>query len=238
MCVLQTGKELFRRSKNSTDDENSTKLPATKADSMDMEDEVVQLQSRMSADLKQFGDTLTRRLREEILDKSSIKAYNWSKKTPHLASLSAYEANEKNTTSAFFKSEESGLAAIYKGVEDEAKARMASEMLIMTADPNYIDDPSEARANLVKPSQRNKFRYAALIQQEKNKMLKLKYALEIKRKQQMIDIVKQQAYIRASVFRPELAKHELEHILSKADASVSVDDGDDGGNGGGTTTPP
>jgi len=47
--------------------------------------------------------------------------------------------------------------------------------------PNYIADPSEARAALVKPSQRNTFRYTALIQQEKNKQIKLKYALEIKR---------------------------------------------------------
>jgi len=114
------------------------------------------------------------------------------------------------------------LSAIYKGIEDEAKARMASEMLLMTTDPNYIADPSEARASLIKPSQRNKFRYAALIQQEKNKMLKLKYAKEIKRKQQRIDLIKKQAYIRASLFRPEIAKHELKHLLSAADKSVEL----------------
>ncbi len=205
-----------------TSDINVTTLPATKAQSMDLEDEIVKLQTRMDADLNQFADTLTRALRKELLDKTRIEADNWMKgkdPKPHLASQAAYEMREKNVTQKFFQSKTSGLAAIYKGIEDEAKARMASEMLLMTTDPNYIADPSEARAALIKPSQRNKFRYAALIQQEKNKQLKLKYAKEIKRKQQMVDIIKQQAYIRASLFRDEIAKHMLKHLLDKVDES-------------------
>jgi len=203
-----------------TDDINETLLPATKADSMDMEDEVVGLQVRMSADLNQFTDTLTRALQAEFADIDMQEGQTAGE--PHLMSLARYGMKEKNVTAEFFKSKESGLADIYKGIEDEAKARMASELLLMTADPNYIADPSEARAALVKPSQRNKFRYAALMQQEKNKMLKLKYATIIKRKQQMVDLAKKQAYIRASIFRASAAKHELEHILKKADESVSL----------------
>ena len=200
-----------------TDDINETLLPATKADSMDMEDEVVGLQVRMSADLNQFTDTLTRALQSEFAEIPMEEAGS-----RHLISLAKYERAEKNATTTFFKSKESGLADIYKGIEEQAKAEMASELLLMTADPNYIADPSEARAALVKPSQRNKFRYAALMQQEKNKMLKLKYATIIKRKQQMVDLAKKQAYIRASIFRASAAKHELEHILKKADESVSL----------------
>lgn len=52
--------------------------------------------------------------------------------------------------------------------------------------------------------------------------LKLKYASIIKRKQQMVDLIKQQAYIRASIFRDEIAQHELEHILKAADNNVRV----------------
>jgi len=37
-----------------------------------------------------------------------------------------------------------------------------------------------------------------------------------------VDLIKQQAYIRASIFRDEIAKHELEHILKAADANVSL----------------
>jgi len=214
-----------------TDDINETLLPATKAESMDMEDEVVGLQSRMTADLNQFGDTLTRALQKKFYDMNLTLKDTYDKK-PHIMSLAHYDRDEKNVTAAFFKSKESGLSAIYEGIEEEAKARMASEMLLMTADPNYIADPSEARAALVKPSQRNAFRYAALIQQEKNKMLKLKYALEIKRKQQQVDLIKKQAQIRASVFRPSAAKHELKHLLMKADESVSVSMGTSGGGGG------
>jgi len=93
---------------------------------------------------------------------------------------------------------------------------------------NYIADPSEARAALIKPSQRNAFRYAALIQQEKNKQIKLKYALEIKRKQQQLDILKRQAHIRASIFRDEIAVHELRHIMMDADANVqAIKEGDE-----------
>ena len=49
-----------------------------------------------------------------------------------------------------------------------------------------------------------------------------RYAREIKRKQQMIDLIKQQALSRASLFRYETARHELEHILSAADNAVEV----------------
>jgi len=206
-----------------TDDINETLLPATKAKSMDTEDEIVRMQTRMAADLTQFSDTLTRQLRKEFLDKVEVLKTKGATKPPHLASRALYESREKNVTHAFFTSEQSGLAAIYKGIEDEAKARMASEMLLMTADPNYIADPSEARAALIKPSQRNAFRYAALIQQEKNKQIKLKYALEIKRKQQQVDILKRQAQIRASIFRDEIAVHELRHIMMAADKNVSVE---------------
>ena len=202
-----------------TSDVNVTTLPATKAQSMDLEDEIVQMQTRMDADLNQFNDTLTRTLRKEILDKTLITR---SKNDDTLVSQPYYAMREKKTTSDFFKSKVSALSAIYKGIEDEAKARMASEMLLMTTDPNYIADPSEARAALIKPAQRNKFRYAALIQQEKNKMLKLKYAKEIKRKQQRIDLIKKQAYIRASVFRPVIANNELDELLKAADATVEV----------------
>ena len=201
-------------------DLNTTRLPATKAQSMDEEDEIVQMEVRMNADLNQFGDTLTRALRKEILKQTSIKGPKGTQQD--LASQALYEMREKNVTGNFFKSKISGLSAIYKGIEDEAKARLSSEMLLLTTDPKYIADPSEARAALVKPSQRNKFRYAALIQQEKNKMLKLKYAREIKRKQQMIDLIKQQAYIRASIFRPDIAEYELNVTLANADASVEL----------------
>ena len=202
------------------DDINETLLPATKAESMDMEDEVVGLQSRMTSDLNQFGDTLTRALQKKFYDMNlTLKDTHDGK--PHLMSLAHYGRDEKNVTGEFFRSKESGLSAIYAGIEEEAKARMASEMLLLTTDPNYIADPSEARAALIKPSQRNAFRYAALIQQEKNKQIKLKYALEIKRKQQMVDLIKKQAQIRASLFRASAAKHELEHLLKKVDESVT-----------------
>jgi hypothetical protein len=38
----------------------------------------------------------------------------------------------------------------------------------------------------------------------------------------MVDLVKQQSYIRASVFRDEIAKFKLEELLKKADESVSL----------------
>ena len=205
-----------------TDDINETLLPATKADAMDMEDEIVGLQTRMAADLNQFIDTLTRALQSEFADINMTLQHTIDGK-PHLMSLARYEFMEKNVTAEFFKSKESGLADIYKGIEEEAKAQMASELLLMTADPNYIADPSEARAALVKPSQRNKFRYAALIQQEKNKQIKLKYALQIKRGHQMVGNAKKIAYLNATTFRPEAAKHELKHLLDKADESVSLE---------------
>jgi len=123
-----------------TDDINETLLPATKAKSMDTEDEAVQLQARMAVDLNQFGDTLTRLLRREFLDKAEVLEKKGATNPPHLASRALYESREKNTTHTFFTSKKSGLSAVYKGIEDEAKARMASEMLLMTADsPDFLE---------------------------------------------------------------------------------------------------
>jgi len=200
-------------------DAGAIRLPDTHGDSIDNVDEVVNLQVRMTSDLNQFGDTLTRALQKEFsqIDLQPKDAKNGKS---HLMSFARYQYEEKKAARKYFKSKKSGLAKIYEGIENEVKAKLASEMLLMTTDPNYIADPSEARAALIKPSQRNQFRYAALIQQEKNKQLKLKYALEIRRKQQMIDIIKQQAIIRASLFRYETVKHELEHLLKKADESI------------------
>ena len=39
----------------------------------------------------------------------------------------------------------------------------------------------------------------------------------------MVDLAKKQAYIRASIFRSSAARHELEHLLKKADESVSLE---------------
>ena len=61
-------------------------------------------------------------------------------------------------------------------------------------------------------------------------MLKLKYAKEIKRKQQRIDLIKKQAYIRASVFRPVIANNELDELLKAADATVEVNGTTQGNN--------
>jgi len=199
------------------DEANATALPATKADSIDMEDEIVGLQTRMATDFIQFDSTLTRALQKKV---SEIDMKDGGKE---LMSLARYGAKEKEVANEVFRSKASGLSDIYKGIEEDVKARMASEMLLMTTDPNYIADPSEARLALIKPSQRNAFRYAALIQQEKNKQLKLKYALEIKRKQQIVDLIKKQAQIRASVFRDSAARHELDVLLSKVDESVDLE---------------
>ena len=48
----------------------------------------------------------------------------------------------------------------------------------------------------------------------------------------MVDLAKKQAYIRASIFRASAAKHELAHILKKADESVKIDGGSSAGNPG------
>ena len=208
-------------------DAGAIRLPDTHGDSIDKVDEVVNLQVRMTADLNQFADTLTRALQKEFSEidlqpKKKDGTPDTTDGKPHLMSFARYQYEEKKAARKYFKSKKSGLAKIYEGIENEVKAKLASQMVLMSTDPNYIADPSEARAALIKPAQRNKFRYAALIQQEKNKQLKLKYALEIKRKQQMIDIIKQQALIRASLFRYETVRHELAHILSKVDESVSL----------------
>ncbi len=202
-------------------DAGAIRLPDTHGDSIDNVDEVVNLQVRMTSDLNQFADTLTRSLQKEFSE-IDLQPIDKSGGQSHLMSFARYQYEEKKAARKYFKSKKSGLAKIYEGIENEVKAKLASQMVLMSTDPNYIADPSEARAALIKPSQRNKFRYAALIQQEKNKQLKLKYALEIKRKQQMVDIIKQQALSRASLFRYETARHELEHILSAADKAVKV----------------
>jgi hypothetical protein len=203
------------------DNADLIKLPPTKAKSLDLEDETVQYYTKLDPDLNEFKDTLTRRLRKIYTTNSSkgIKIGEGKK----MISLAKYRDREKNATAKFYKDKKSGLASMYEAAETEAKAELASELLLMTADPNYIADPSEARLQYIKDSQRNAFKYAALIQQEKNKQLKLRIARKMKHKKQMIDMVKRQAEISASLFRDDIARHEIKKLLKAVDESVKYE---------------
>jgi len=213
------------------DESSAMKLPKTKGESIDFEDETVQIAVRMNHDLNEFGETLSRKVisqttdKDNILEKAKEKGYKNAKGKPITKvkelTLMQYRTIEQLITSEYYSKKEAGLIDIYKGIEYEAKTRLASEELLMTADPNYIADPSEARLAYIKDSQKNAFRYASLIQQEKNKHKKLEIAMELQRKRRLIDITKTQAEIRASRFRDDIAKAEINRLLKKADESVT-----------------
>jgi len=202
-----------------TDDTSVVQLPKTKGASLDLEDESVQIQTRLNADIHDFSDTLTRKLRADYINPAKIEIGSGDT----MLTLAEYRAKEKNVTADFYEDKKSGLAAIYEAVENEAKAKLASAELLMTADPNYIADPSEARLRYIKGSQRNAFKYAAIIQQEKNKQMKLKIALELKHKKQLIDIAKRQAQIRSRIFRDDIARNELALLLAAVDEAIDYD---------------
>jgi len=229
-------------------DISKLKLPKTKAQSIDLIDETVQLSTRLDVDFNEFTDTLTRKLMSVVSADDTVEAKNKHKLMKvavekgyfdrngkrftknrkgqyHIRdlSLAQYRAIEQNLTAEYFESNKSGLADIYKAVEYEAKAEYASEQLLMSSDPNYIADPSEARLAYIKDSQKNAFKYAALIQQEKNKKLKYKLAMKVKHKKQLIDLAKNMAQIRAARFRDDIAKAEIEDLLKKVDESVKLD---------------
>jgi len=220
--------------KSSGDANTVIPLPKTKAQSIDLEDEMVNLLVRNHPDLYTFVNTLTRRLMNVITVPSKIlevahnkgykDAYGHSIGKISSLSLRQYEVIEQNLTAAFFRNEKAALVDIYKSIEYEAKAKYASEALLMSESDNYIMDPSEARVKYIKDTQKNAFRYAALLQQEKNKALKLRIALEIKRGKQRIDMAKDMAAIRASRFREDIAKHELDVLLSAVDETINYEE--------------
>ena len=232
-------KTMAAKANKDDDNASSIRLPETKGASLNYEDEAVQIQMRLKADINEFTDTLARRLRKDYIDEDKIKkVIEENDKIDEELTLVQYDYVEKKLTRDFFDDNKSGLQSIYKAIESESMAKLASLELLMTADPNYIADPSEARAKLIHPSKRNAFRYAALLQQEKNKQMKLNIAEEMKRKKQYIDISKRMAQIRASIFRYDIAKQELDRLLLEADGSVTytaaAGNGAAGGTAGGT----
>ena len=200
-----------------TDDASAVRLPATKMESIKLVDETVAQQTRQHLDIPQFVDGLVTALRRLYTDPSKLDVGV----PPDMISLAEYAKKEKEVAHNFFSDRASGLAQIYEGVENEAKAKLGSMLLLENARDDAIMDPSESRLRYIDASQHNAFRYAALIQQERNKQMKLKVSLELKRARILIDIAKRQATIRASIFRDDIARNEIDLLLEAVDQSVS-----------------
>jgi len=188
-------------------DPTSKKLPLTKADAMDSEDDMANIIQESTTNFHDLIDQLVTELQKVF---KTIEAEN----------LASYYKKEKETFFAFISSNDS-LKAHYTAAANAIKSKYSIKKFLATKAETYIDDPSEARASLIMENQRTGFRYAALLQQHENTLDKINLSLELKKHKELIDIAVRQAYVRASLFREDIAKKELDEMLKAVDKLIN-----------------
>lgn len=199
-----------------TSNPNAIKLPATKADSIEEVDSAVQALMRLDIDFNEFTDGLARMLQMEYKKEIIVGA-----DCDTMMTLAEYRNKELNVSAEFFKSTASGVPKMYETIIDEAKAKMSTELLMLTTDKDYIFDPSEARLAYISDEYKVAYKYKALIQQEKTKKMQYKISQEAKARKELLDLAKKQAQIKSRIFRDDIAECEIERLLGAVDQTIS-----------------
>lgn len=222
-------------------DASAIQLPATKAKSIDDEDNIAKQQAADYPNFQEISDSIAKILRKGYLEEIGEKVSTPDNDcTGEIKTLAAYKKEEDKLTTYYLLDQDGeymgkgklNLETIMKQIASYVKADYASKHLLLTADPAYIIDPSEAMVSRIAKEDKLDFRYAAFVQQEKNKEVKIASALILKKLNEYLEIIKKQARIKASIFRDDLAKCEIEDLLKSVDESIDYCDSSAGGSEG------
>jgi hypothetical protein len=185
---------------------NDIKLPQTKADAIKASDLVVKIDSYNRLNLEKLSDYIAKEVQEKF-------------KTIEASTLEEYYKKEKEVFLEYVSTNKQ-LKLLYKYDADTIKNRVADLLLLESTKKTYINDPSQTRADSIVKEQRAKFKYLALIQNVRNTRIKVDAAIEIKDRKQAIDKAVRDAYSKASLWRGDIAKKEIDTMLSAVDQII------------------
>ena len=130
-----------------------------------------------------------------------------------------YYRKEKEAYQNFIKNDKELQSKIIKDIES-LKEEYSARMTLESKKKDYLIDPSQTRANQIVKEQRTKFKYLALMQNTKTANMKTKLLFtEIDRRDE-IDKIIRQAYSKASLWRGDIAKKEIDTMLSAVDQII------------------
>lgn len=189
----------------------------------DLKDEKVSLPSSKG----ELMESVAKSAREEtklVVNHFELEQNITKKVTPKFQGISAntiaeYEKKERSKYESFVGS----FSPIKKAYENSVKAvkhRYSHAINRLVQSPDYIFEPTENIASIVKPSERNNFRFSSLMQIDKEADLMSRAQREIQRRNELIKITIERAYANASIFRRDIAKKEIDKMLQAVDRSV------------------
>jgi len=192
-----------------TTDVSSIKLPATKADAINETDNVAQTIASQRAKYEFITNYIVNKVQQKFKD---IDANSTN-------SIEEYYKKEKEAYKNFVENDKT--LQILTTLDATALKTMGANLLrLESLRADYINDPSQTRADTIVKEQRAKFKYLSLIQNIRNAQLKTKIAIEISDRNQEIRKVIRQAYSRASLWRGDIAKKEIDTMLSAVDQII------------------
>lgn len=181
-------------------------LPATQAKVIEEENKKATAYANTDIDLNTFQNHIVEAARAKFL---KIEANT----------LSEYYEKEKKAYSEFLKNDE-----VVKIVKQVAYAKIedkyATEMFLQKGEKNYLPDISETRTRRIHPEKQNQYRFTALLQMNKETLLKMNMAEEKERAEEEIDRTIKRAYSESSIFRSDIAKKEIDEMLKAVDTAI------------------
>jgi len=187
-------------------DTNKIELPKTKLDAIKEQDDIVKLEGKKYHDLDNLSDGIASELIKKFKD---IEA----------DTLEEYYKKEKALFASYIKNSKK-IKKLYQDEEELNNALLSQKLFLETTRKNYIFDPSQTRADMILPEQKNNFKYLAQIQNTRIANLKLKKFIKYIKRREKIERAVKLSYVKASLWRGDIAKKEIDKMLSAVDQII------------------
>lgn len=195
---------------NATTNENTVHLPRNQLGVMKDENDVANLISLGEVDYFELENYLIKKAREAFasLDANSLNEYYINEKQAYQEMLTG-DAEVKETIATLKETAIRSIGNYYEMKLMQLKKRK-----------DYLPNTSYTVERITKASSRDKFKLKSLLQMNDETIIKSDMAIKKREISIKIDRAIQQAYYKASIFRADIAKKEIDAILNAVDTAI------------------
>jgi len=138
-------------------------------------------------------------------------------------SLDAYRIKEQED---YFKmvQEDTKVKELISNIKSKAMSAIGNyyhlKLVELQKSENYLPDVSYTIERLTKDEAKDDFKYLAMLQMNDEVLIKAQEAKEKRKVNMEIDAVVNNSYYKASIFRSDIAKKEIDAILKSVDTAI------------------
>jgi len=190
-------------------DESNILLPATKLEALKVTNATAEIIGMSITDLNGLTDRIVQEARKKYIE---IEA----------DTLDEYYQKEKKAFMDLTKKDEvvsAYIASVKQKTIDGISAKYAIKLFKLKKQKGYIFDPSQSTAMRISKN-KDIFIFNSLIQNSIESELKGEEAIEKRKAIQAIDKAIYNAYPLSSIFRPDIAKKEIDALLKAVDTAI------------------